>query len=70
MIVKSISIDRRAIPPVIIILGVMIIVSWFSDNMTRHKLLIVSKSGYTNKSICMVWLDHFVKYNNYRPNKE
>ena len=69
-IVKSISADGRAIPPVIIIPGVIIIISWFSDNITRHKFLTVSESGYTNKNICIVWLDHFIKYNNYRPNKE
>jgi hypothetical protein len=69
-IIKSISIDKKAIPPVIIIPGVMIIVSWFSNNMTRHEFLTVSESKYTNKSICIVWLDHFIKYNNYRPDKK
>jgi hypothetical protein len=53
-IIKSISVDRKAILSVIIIPGVIIIVSWFSDNITRHKLLMVSESGYINKSICIV----------------
>jgi hypothetical protein len=54
IIIESISVDGRAILPVIIIPGVMIIASWFSDNMTRHELLMVSESGYINKGICMV----------------
>jgi hypothetical protein len=58
IIIKSISVNKKIILPVIIIPGVMIIISWFSDNITRYKLFIVSKSGYTNKGICMVWLDH------------
>jgi hypothetical protein len=48
----------------------MIIVSWFFDNIIRYKFLIVSESEYTNKGICIIWLDHFIKYNNYKPNKK
>jgi hypothetical protein len=53
-IIENISVDGRAILPVIIIPGVMIIASWFSDNMTGYKLFTVSESGYINKGICMV----------------
>jgi hypothetical protein len=70
IIIKNISANKRAILPVIIILEVMIIISWFSDNITRYKLFIISESGYTNKNICIVWLDYFIKYNNCRPNKK
>jgi hypothetical protein len=63
-IIEYISADRNTIPPVIIIPGVRIIASWFNDNMTRHELITVSESGYTNKGICMAWLDHFIKYYN------
>jgi hypothetical protein len=69
-IIESISIDRKVILPVIIIPGVMIIISWFFDNITRYELFTVSESGYTNKGICMVWLDYFIKYNNCKPNKK
>jgi hypothetical protein len=31
--------------------------------MTRHEVIIVSLSGYTNKGICIIWLDHFIKHN-------
>jgi hypothetical protein len=70
IIIESILVDRRVILLVIIIPGVMIIIFWFFDNMIRHELLIVSESGYTNKGIYMVWLDYFIKYNNYGPNKK
>jgi hypothetical protein len=70
IIIECISADGKVIPPVVIIPGVMIIVSWFHENMTGHKVIIVSFIGYTNKGICMVWLDYFIKYNNCGPNKE
>jgi hypothetical protein len=53
-IIESISIDSKAIPPVVIIPGVMIIVSWFHENMTSHEVIIVSPIGYINEGICMV----------------
>jgi hypothetical protein len=53
-IIECISTDGKAIPPVVIVPGVMIMVSWFHENMTRHKVITVSLSGYTNEGICMV----------------
>jgi hypothetical protein len=69
IIIEYISINRNTIPPIIIIPGVRIIVSWFNNNITRHELITVSKSGYTNKSIYIVWLDYFIKHHNYTTNK-
>jgi len=66
-IIESISADSKAIPPVVIVPRVMIMVSWFHENMTGHEVIIVSPTGYTNKGIYMVWLDYFIKYNNYSP---
>jgi hypothetical protein len=68
-IIKCISADGKAIPPVVIVPRVMIMVSWFHENMTRYKVITVSPSGYTNEGICMVWLDHFIKHNDCGPNK-
>jgi hypothetical protein len=51
IIIEYISINRNTIPPVIIIPSVRIIISWFNNNMTRHELITVSESGYTNKDI-------------------
>lgn len=67
-IIECISADGKAIPPVVIVLSVMIMVSWFHENMTGHKVITVSLSGYTNEGICMVWLDYFIKHNNCGPN--
>jgi hypothetical protein len=70
IIIESISIDGKSIPPVVIVPRIVIIVSWFYENMTGYKLFIVSPTGYTNEGICIVWLDHFIKYNNFGPNQE
>jgi hypothetical protein len=53
-IIESISADGKAIPPVVIIPRVIIIVSWFHENMTGYKVITVSPTGYTNKGIYMV----------------
>jgi hypothetical protein len=69
IIIKYISTNRNTIPLVIIIPGIRIIISWFNNNITRHKFITVSESGYTNKGIYIAWLDHFIKYHNYTTNK-
>ena len=62
-IIESISADGKAIPLVVIVLGLTIMVSWFYENMTGHEVITVSPSGYTNEGICMIWLDHFIEHN-------
>jgi hypothetical protein len=68
-VIESICANGTTIPPVVIILGVMIMGSWFYENMTGHEVITVSPSGYTNEGICMVWLDHFIKHNDCGPDK-
>jgi hypothetical protein len=68
IIIESISADSKAIPPVVIIPGVIIMVSWFHENITSYEVIIVSPTRYINKGIYMIWLDYFIKYNNYGPN--
>jgi len=63
-VVECISANRRLIPPLIIVKGVMMIASWFYENMTGYELIIVFKLGYTNEGICIAWLDHFIEHNN------
>jgi len=53
-IIESISIDNKAIPLVVIVPGVIIIVSWFHENITSYKVIIVSPTRYTNEGICIV----------------
>jgi hypothetical protein len=69
IIIEYISTNRNTIPFVIIIPGVRIIASWFNNNITGYKLIIVSESGYTNKGIYIAWLDYFIKYHNCIINK-
>jgi hypothetical protein len=40
-IIECISADGKAIPPVIIVPGVMIMVSWFHENITGHEVIII-----------------------------
>jgi hypothetical protein len=68
-IIESISANGRAIPPVVIVPGWKYMENWFSSHMTGHELITLSESGYTNKGICMVWLDHFIKHNDCGPDK-
>jgi hypothetical protein len=63
-VIESISADGKAIPSVVIVPGKNIIVNWFAENITGHKRITVSDSGYTNEGICMIWLDYFIKHNN------
>jgi hypothetical protein len=52
-VVKSISADGKAIPPLVIVPGRNIMMSWFSEQMTGAEVVLVSSSGYTNEGICM-----------------
>ena len=52
-VVKSISADGKAILSLVIMSGRSIIVSWFSENIIRAKVVTVSLLGYTNKGICI-----------------
>jgi hypothetical protein len=70
IIIKYISANSKVIPPVVIIPGIIIMVSWFHENITGHEIIIVSPIEYMNKGIYIVWLDYFIKYNNYSPNKK
>jgi hypothetical protein len=46
----------------VIILGVLIIKNWFNKNITSYKIIIILPNKYTNKRICISWLDYFIKY--------
>jgi len=68
IVIECICANGTAIPPVIIVLGTMIIGGWFYEKMTGHEVITVSLTGYTNKGICMAWLDYFIKQYNYSSN--
>ena len=50
-VIKSIYADRTTILLVIIILGALIIESWFHKNITDYELIIVLLTSYTNSEI-------------------
>jgi hypothetical protein len=52
-VVKSISADSKAILSLVIVPGRNIIMSWFSEQITRAEVVLVLLSGYTNKGICI-----------------
>jgi hypothetical protein len=68
-VIESISVDGKEIPPIVIVPGTMIMVSWFHENMTGHEVVTVSPTGYTSEGICIAWLDHFIKHNNCGPDE-
>ena len=68
IVIECICANRTAIPSVIIVLGIIIIGSWFHKKITGHEVITVSLTGYINKGIYMAWLDHFIKHYNCGPN--
>jgi hypothetical protein len=53
IVIKYICANRTAIPPVIIVLGTIIIGGWFHKKIIGHKVITVSLTGYINKGIYM-----------------
>src|SRR5207237_4034524 len=56
-------------PPIIICPGEKIMENWIHENLTGAEILAVSPTGYTNESIALTWLDHFIKHIGAGPNK-
>ena len=54
IIIESISIDSKAILLVVIVPRVIIMVSWFHENITSYKVIIVSLTRYINEGIYMI----------------
>jgi hypothetical protein len=63
-VIKNIFANRKAIPSIVIVPRKNIIVNWFAKNIIGHKRITVFDSGYTNKRICIIWSNYFIKYNN------
>ncbi|RPB05488.1 hypothetical protein L873DRAFT_1663093, partial [Choiromyces venosus 120613-1] len=49
-------------PPVIIYSGEKIIKSWVHENLTGTEVITVSPTGYTNETIALALLNHFIKH--------
>jgi len=62
-IIETICADGSPpLPPVVICPGENIIEDWFQDNLTGAEVIAVSQTGYTNESIAVSSLDHFIKH--------
>ncbi|RPA89127.1 hypothetical protein L873DRAFT_1723181, partial [Choiromyces venosus 120613-1] len=49
-------------PPVIISSGEKIMESWVHENLTGAEVITVSPTGYTNETIALAWLNHFINH--------
>ena len=62
-IIETISADGSPpLPPVVICPGEKIMEDWVHDNLSGAEVIAVSQTGYTNESIALSWLDHFIKH--------
>ena len=60
---------KRPPPPLIICPGKRIMESWIHDNLKGSEVIALSPTGYTNESIAVAWLTHFIKHTNAGPDK-
>lgn len=62
-IIETICADGSPpLPPVVICPGEKIMEDWVHDNLSGAEVIAVSQTGYTNESIALSWLDHFIKH--------
>jgi hypothetical protein len=47
-----------------IIQGKQHIESWYLDKLEKGICVVLSDSGYTNKDICLILLNHIIKHTN------
>ena len=67
---ESISADgREPPPPAIIVPGKRIMDSWIHDNLKGDELILLSDSGYTNDTLAVAWIKHFIKHVDAGPDK-
>jgi hypothetical protein len=63
-IIETIIADRTTIPPVMIIQGKRHIENWYSEKLEKGVQVVLSDSGYTNKDISLILLDHIILHTN------
>jgi len=62
-IIETICADGSPpLPPVVICPGEKIMEDWVQDNLTSAEVIALSQTGYTNESIAVSWLAHFIKH--------
>ena len=69
-IIETISADGgQSIPPAIICPGQRFMESWLHENLQGEELLMLSPTGYTNESLALDWLQHFIQHSGAGPDK-
>jgi hypothetical protein len=53
IVIENISVNGKAILSLVIMLSKNIIMSWFSEQITRAEVILVLLSGYINKKMCV-----------------
>jgi hypothetical protein len=68
-IVETIIANGMTIPPLIIIQGKQYMESWYSSKLEKGVQVVLLDSGYTNKEISLIYLDHIILHTNTRLDK-
>ena len=67
--IETIIANGTTIPPIIIIQGKQHMESWYSSRLEKGVRVVLSDSGYTNKEISLIYLDHIILHTNARLDK-
>jgi len=67
--IKTIIADGTTIPLVIIIQGKRHMENWYSEKLEKSVRVVLSDSGYTNKEISLILLNHIILHTKASINK-
>ena len=67
--VETIIANGTTIPPIIIIQGKQHMESWYSSKLEKGVRVVLLDSGYTNKEISLIYLNHIILHTNARLDK-
>jgi len=63
MVCETISGDGTALPPMLILPGILHQEDWYTKTDLEDDVLVaVSETGYANDELCLDWLHHFERY--------
>jgi hypothetical protein len=68
-IIETVSATGQYIPPIVIIEGKHFMESWFRDRLHHEELVLLSESGFTNDTLAIRFLHHFIQHANAGPDK-
>jgi hypothetical protein len=69
-VMEAISADgRKPPPPGIIAPGTLVMENWLHENLHGNEMVATSTTGYTNDTIAIGWMKHFIEQTNSGPDK-